>query len=76
MELIKKFIDENEKDIPAPYRPKILKAAEKAVESGTISITHIPEHLREPYRRVLIEQSYRVRVKGQRFTAPKGAILI
>jgi len=76
MELIEKFIVENAPDIPEPYRPKILADAEKSVTSGTISITHIPGHLREPYRRVLIEQSYRARVKGQRFTAPKGVMLI
>lgn len=76
MELIEKFIIENAPDIPEPYRPKILENAKKSVASGVISITHIPEHLREPYRRVLIEQSYRARVKGQRFTDPKGVMLI
>ena len=76
MELIENFLNNNSKDIPQSDRPQILKAAEKSVVYGTLSFSHIPEHLRGSYRRILIEQSYRNRVKGQRFTVPKGAMMI
>ena len=76
MELIENFLTNNSKDIPASDRPQILKAAEKSVTSGTLSFSHIPEHLRGQYRQILIEQSYRNRVKGQRFTIQKGAMMI
>ena len=76
MELIENFLTNNSKDIPKSDRPQILKAAEKSLSSGILSFSHIPEHLRGQYRRILIEQSYRNRVKGQRFIVPKGAMMI
>lgn len=76
MELIENFLTNNLKDIPQSDLPQILKAAEKSIVSGTLSFSHIPEHLRGQYRQILIEQSYRNRVKGQRFTIQKGAMMI
>lgn len=68
---IETFLTVNALDLPERSRAKLRESAVKAIQDdkAPICTTHCPEHLRDAFRRIVIEAAYQTRVKGQRFDA-------
>lgn len=72
-DLVETFLTVNQQEITKPYRDKLRKSAEKAIhnDEAAICLSHCPAHLRDAFRRIVIAEAYKARVKGQFFRAEK-----
>lgn len=67
---IETFLLVNAREIPAPSRAKLREAAAKSIldEKTPIADAHCPPHLRDVFRRLVVEAAYRHRNAGEKFT--------
>lgn len=72
-DLVETFLTVNQQEITKPYRDKLRKSAEKAIhnDEAPICLSHCPAHLRDAFRRIVIESAYQERVKGEIFMSEK-----
>lgn len=67
---IETFLLVNSREIPAQSRAKLREAAAKSIldEKAPIADAHCPPHIRDVFRRLVIEAAYRHRNAGEKFT--------
>lgn len=72
------FLTVNAQEIKEPYRSKLREAAATAIQTdkSLICLNHCPAHLRDAFRRIIIEAAYKVRVRGKIFQSDKKEIWI
>lgn len=68
-EHIETFLKVNKADIPPKARAKARQSAARAIlsDDAGIDTTMIPEHLRDAFRRIVIQAAYWKRSQGKRF---------
>lgn len=64
MTQIETFLSVNAAELTPPQRAEIRQIAMKAIQGGNIPYLPVPEHLRDPLRRLTIEAAYQKRVSG------------
>jgi len=70
LDRIETFLMVNASEIPSRDRVKLRETAAKAItdDKQPVSLNRCPEHLREAFRRLIIEAAYKYRSAGQKFT--------
>lgn len=73
---IETFLTVNHSDIPPEDRAKLREAAAKAIldENAPIDTSHCPAHLRDAFRRLVVQAAYQARVKGEFFDAKRECL--
>jgi len=71
---IETFFEANSMEIEPEARAKMREAACKAISGATLNVHHCPDHLRDNFRRVVTEATYKARVAGEKVN-PKAEVM-